>query len=209
MKQLTEKNRKMGAIIIASLIIVIGIIVAIVIGFNKELKYDESQKIDIYIEQQFDVSKIKEIANEVLGRRNVVETVEVYEDMISIRAKTITQEQKDNIVNKVKEIYEFKQTAENTVIEIIPAVRITDMYKQYIIPFIITGIIVLIYMLIRYYKSGIVKIIAETILIPVVAELLLLSIIAITRIPVGRFIPILVIAMYIASVTYIVKINEK
>lgn len=209
MKQLTEKNKKTCAIIIASLIIVVGIIVAIVIGFNKELKYSESQKIDIYIEQQFDESKIKEIANEVLGRKNVVETIEVYEDMVSIRAKDITEEQKNNIVNRIKENYEFKQTTENTIIETVPAVKITDMYKQYIVPFLISGIIVLIYMLIRYYKSGILKVLAETILTPLIGELLLLSIISITRIPVGRFIPILVIIVYVGSILYVVKINEK
>lgn len=209
MKQLTEKNKKTYLIAIISLIIVVGIIVTIVIGFNKELKYSESQRIDVYIEQEFEISKIKSIANEILGKDNIVETVEMYEDMVTIRAKSISEEQKNDIVSKIKENYEFKQTTEDTTIETIPSTKIVDMYKKYIVPFTISGILVLAYILIMYHKLGIVKVLVETILIPVVAELLLLSVIAITRIPLGRFTPILVIAMYIASVIYIVKRNEK
>lgn len=209
MKQLTEKNKKTCLIAVTALIIVVGIIVTIVIGFNKELKYSESQRIDVYVEQEFDISKIKSITNEVLGTNNIAETVEMYEDMVTIRAKSITEEQKNEIVNKIKENYEFKQKTEDTTIEKIPSTKIVDMYKKYIVPFTISGILVLAYILIMYHKSGIVKVLVETILIPVVAELLLLSIIAITRIPLGRFTPMLVIAMYICSVIYIVKRNEK
>lgn len=32
--------------------------------------------------------------------------------MVTIRAKSISDEQKDSIVNKIKENYEFEQTAE-------------------------------------------------------------------------------------------------
>lgn len=209
MKQLTEKNKKTCLIAITTLIIVVGIIVTIVMGFNKELKYSETQSVDVYIEQEFDMDKVKSITNEVLGNNNIVETVEMYEDMVTIRAKTITEEQKNDIVTKLKENYEFEQTAEDTTIKKIPSTKIIDMYRKYIVPFSISGILVLAYILIMYHKSGIVKVLVETILIPVVAELLLLSVIAITRIPLGRFTPILVIAMYIASVIYIVKRNEK
>ena len=209
MKQLKEKNKKIIAIIIISLIIIAGIIVTILLGFNKELKYEQTQSIDVYIEQEFEQSKIKEIVNEVLGKGNMVEVVEIYEDMITIRAKNISEEQKNNIVNKIKENYNFEQTAEETTIKNISAARLIDMYKNYIIPFIISGILVLVYMLIRYRKKGIIKVLSSTILVPVMSVLLLLSIIAITRIPVGRFIPIVVILVYVLSVLYIVKQIEK
>ena len=210
MKQLKEKNKKIIAIVIISLIIIIaGIIVTVVLGFNKELKYSQSQSIDIYIEQQVDQNKVKDIANEILGTDNIVEVVEIYEDMVTIRAKSISDEQKNNLVNKIKENYEFEQTAEETTIKNVPAARLIDMYKNYIIPFAISGIVVLIYMLIRYRKKGILNVLAKTIFIPVIAMLLLLSIIAITRIPVGRFIPVVVILVYILSILYVVKKIEK
>ena len=209
MKQLKGKNKKILAIIIISLIIIAGIIVTIILGFNKELKYSQTQSIDVYIEQQVDRNKIKDIANEILGRNNMVEVVEIYEDMVTIRAKNISEEQKNNLVNKIKENYEFEQTAEETTIKNIPAARLIDMYKNYIIPFAISGIVVLVYMLIRYRKKGILKVLTKTIFIPIIAILVLLSIIAITRIPVGRFITVVVIFIYVLSILYVVKQIEK
>ena len=205
-----QKNIKIIVISIMTLVILAGIVVTGIYGFNKELKYSQSQSIDVYIEQEVDVSKIKEIVKENLGNsNNMVQTVEIYKDLVTIRAKEITDEQKNNIVNKIKENYEFSQTAEDTTINTVPATKLIDMYKKYIVPFAISGVLVLIYMAIRYYKKGILKVIGRTIIFPIFGELFLLSIIAITRIPVGRFTPVLVIAMYIASILMAIKQNEK
>ncbi len=209
MKQLTEKKKKILAFSVIALIIVIGIIVTIVLGFNKELKYKQNQSIEIYVEQKVDEKKIKEIANQVLGKKNLVETIEIYQDMVSITAETISEEQKNEIVNKVKENYEFEQTAENTAIKTNVKTRIWDMYKNYIIPFIISGVVVFVYMIIRYRKSGILKVMLRTLIIPIIAELLLLSIIAITRLPLGKFTPICVITVYIISIVYVIRRNKK
>ena len=102
-----QKNIKIIIISIMTLIILAGIVVTGIYGFNKELKYSQSQSIDVYIEQEADISKIKEIVNENLNNsNNMVQTVEIYKDLVTIRAKEITEEQKDNIVNKIKENYE-------------------------------------------------------------------------------------------------------
>ncbi len=205
-----QKNIKIISIAIIALVIIAGIVVIGIWGFNKELRFEQSQSIDVYVEQKVDESKIKEIVHESLnGNSSMIQMVEIYKDMVTIRSKEITEEQKDNIVNKIKENYEFDQTAENTTINDVPATRIIDIYKKYIVPFVISGVLVLIYMSIRYYKKGILKVIARTILIPVFAEMFLLSIIAITRIPIGRFTPVLVIGMYVASILIVIKETEK
>lgn len=205
-----QKNIKIIIISIMTLIILAGIVVTGIYGFNKELKYSQSQSIDVYIEQEADVAKIKEIVNENLGNsNNMVQTVEIYKDLVTIRAKEITDEQKNNIVNKIKENYEFSQTAEDTTINTVPETKLIDMYKKYIIPFTISGVLVLVYMAIRYYKKGILKVLGRTIIFPIFGELFLLSIISITRMPVGKFTPVLVITMYIASILMVIKQNEK
>ncbi len=206
---MNQKNKKIIISAIIALIIIAGIVVVSVWGFNKELRYSESKRIDILIEQNFDEGKIKDIADEVLGMHNMVQTVEVYKEMVTIRAREITEEQRNTIVNKIKENYEFEQTAEKTDINTVPATRIRDMYKQYVLPFVISGVLVVAYMAIRYYKKGVFKVLAKAICIPVVAELLLLSWIAIVRIPVGRFVPVLVLLVYVASVWYTMKEIEK
>ena len=205
-----NKNIKIIVIAIMTLVILAGIVVTGIFGFNKELKYSQGQSIDVYIEQEADVSKIKEIVDENLGNsNNMVQTVEIYKDLVTIRAKEITDEQKNNIVNKIKESYEFSQTAEDTTINTVPETKLIDMYKKYIVPFTISGVLVLVYMAIRYYKKGILKVLGRTIIFPIFGELFLLSIISITRMPVGKFTPVLVIAMYIASILMVIKQNGK
>ena len=205
-----KKNIKIIAIAIMSLVILAGIVVVGIFGFNKELRYGQGQVINVYVEQMVDVTNIKKLVNECLaGKTNMVQTVEIYQDYVTIKAKEITEEQKNNIVNKLKENYEFSQTAEDTTIENVAATKYIDIYKKYIVPFAVSGVIVLAYIVIRYHKKGILKVLGRTIIIPVFGELFLLSIIAITRIPVGRYTPVLVIAMYITSIMIVIRENEK
>ena len=204
-----QRNKKIIAIAILALIILAGIVVVNILGFNKQLEFKQGQSIDVYVRKEIDEKKIKEIANEVLGKENMVQLVEIYKDMVTIRAEQITEEQKNNIVNKIKENYEFEQTAEETVINTVPATRILDMYKHYVVPMLISGVIILAYMLIRYNKKGIIKVLLRTILIPIIAELVLLSLIAITRVPLGVYTPILVIIVYLAGIVFVTKKNEE
>ncbi len=207
--------KKRDAIILAiiMLIIIIGIILTCTIGFKKQLRFSDSQKMDIYVGEEIDINKIKDIANEVIGNKNMVQIIEIYGDMVTIRANSITEEQKNTIVNKTKELYEFEQTAENTNVENIPATRIRDILKQYVLPLTIAGAIILGYMLITYHKKGLVKVMLNTILIPIILELLLFSILVITRIPVGIYTPSLILLVLVLAITYVVcriqKLPEK
>ena len=189
------KKKNVIILAIAMIIVIAGVIVASTIGFNKQLRYQDSQKIDIYVASEVDVDKIKSIANEVLGKQNMVQTIEIYQDMVTIRAKSISDEQKDSIVNKIKENYEFEQTAEKTEIKDIPATRIRDMFKKYVLPFVLSFIIILVYMVVRYRQKGILNVFAQTMAIP--------------RIPVGVYTPTLVLVVYLASITYTVIKVEK
>ena len=204
-----QKNKIIIASSVIALIIIAGIVAVYMWGFNKELRFSQTQKIDIYVEQKVDKNKIKEITNEVLGMHNMVQTIEIYEDMVTIRAISISEQQRNSIVNKVKENYEFEQTAEKTEIDTIPATRFRDIYKQYVIPFVISVVLIVAYMAIRYYKKGLLKVILKTVLIPVIAELLLLSWMAIVRIPVGIFTPTFIILVYAASIWLVIKEIEK
>ena len=192
---------------------IIGIILTCTIGFKKQLRFSDSQKIDIYVGEEIDINKIKDIANEVIGNKNMVQIIEIYGDMVTIRANSITEEQKNTIVNKIKELYEFEQTAENTNVENIPATRIRDILKQYVLPLTIAGAIILGYMLITYHKKGLVKVMLNTILIPIILELLLFSVLVITRIPVGIYTPSLILLVLVLAITYVVcriqKLPEK
>ena len=129
----------------------------------------------------------------------IIQKVEVYEDSVSITAKDITDEQKQNIIEKINEKYETELSADSTQIQTIPHTRGRDIAKPYIAPFVIATVIILLYMAVRYRKIGIGKTLLKTILISVVAQATLLSVIAITRIPVGRLTIPMIVAVYMLT----------
>ena len=53
------KKKNVIILAIAMIIVIAGVIVASTIGFNKQLRYQDSQKIDIYVASEVDVDKIK------------------------------------------------------------------------------------------------------------------------------------------------------
>ena len=125
--------------------------------------------------------------------------------MVTIRAKEISEEQKNEIINKIKEIYEFDQKAEDTAITEVPATRYIDLYKPYIMPFIISTVLIILYFIIRYRKQGIAKVFIYSSLSLIIGEWVGLSIFAITRVPMGRITPVLVIIIYISIIMSLQK----
>lgn len=204
-----QNSKKIISIALIALVIIVGIVVVCVWGFNKELRYAQGQRIDILVDQKVNIEKVKSIADEVLGMHNTVQVVEIYQEMVTIKAGSISEEQRNSIVSKLKENYEFEQTAEDTDITTVPATRFRDIYKQYVVPFVVSMILVTLYMMVRYYKKGALKVLIKTLAIPVVSELLLLSWMAIVRLPVGRFTPALVLLVYVVSLWATMKEIEK
>ncbi len=194
-----SKKTKVLALLIA-VVILAGVIVTCTVGLNFDLRYQATKKIQLYLEKDFEIADIKQITNEVLSNQKVIiQKVEVFEDTVSILAKDITEEQKANIITKVNEKYGTELSAENITITNVPHTRGRDIIKPYIMPFMIATIIILVYMVIRYYKIGALKTLAKTIALLVLAQAVLLGIMAIARIPIGRITIPLVLAVYVLS----------
>ena len=207
-KKMTKKSKIIITII--TLIIIAGIIVTLTVGLNFDLSYKDSKRIELYLQKDFNVSDIKQITDEVLqGEEVIIQKVEVYEDTVSIRAKEITDEQKQNLVNKVNEKYGIELSADSIEIESIPNTRGRDIIRPYIVPFIVVTLIVLVYMSARYNKLGMMKVIFKTIIISVVAQALLLSIMAITRLEIGILTIPLVITVYLLTLIGLTAYFEK
>ena len=198
MKETTKKQKIIIAIII--LIIIAGIIITATMGLNFDLRFQESKKVELYLGKDFEIKDIKEITNEVMPNQYViVQKVEVYEDSVSIIAKDINDEQKQNLVNKVNEKYGTEISNDTTEIVTIPHTRGRDLVKPYILPFAISMIIILVYMAVRYRKLGVIKTVLQTIFVCILTQVVLLSIIAITRIPVGRLTMPISVAVYLLT----------
>ena len=208
MKQLIKS--KQLKIILIVLLIIAGIVMIAVKGFNFDLKYQDTQKVELYLETEFNISDIKQITNEVFGNQKVmIQKVEVFEDSVAITTTSITDEQKENLITKINEKYGTELTAEDTQIEDIPHTRGRDIIKPYIIPFAIAIIVTLIYMGIRYYKLNTAKVIAKGIGIMLLTQILLFCIMAITRIPIGRLTIPMVILVYLVTLFAITSKFEK
>lgn len=198
MKNMSVKSKIL--IIIMIIVIVAGIIVIGTKGFNFDLKYEKSQKIELYLEQEFEVNDIKDITNEVMpGKQVIIQKVEVFEDTISIIAKEITDEEKSNLITKINEKYGTELSADSVEIEDIPHTRGRDIIMPYVVPFIIATVIILVYMAVRYHKLGSVKAIAKVIGVNILTQIILMSVIAITRIPFGRLTIPMVLVVYLLT----------
>ena len=65
MKDISQKT-KIVALLIA-IIVIVGLIVTLTVGFNFDLRYQETKKIQLYLEKDFEISDIKQITDEVLA----------------------------------------------------------------------------------------------------------------------------------------------
>ena len=179
-------------------------------GFNFDLKYQDTQRVELYLKTEFNISDIRQITDEVFGNQKVmIQKVEVFEDSVSITTTSISDEQKSNLITKINEKYGTELTAEDTTVEDIGHTRGRDIIKPYILPFAIAVIVVLIYLGIRYHKLSIAKVIAKSIGIMALAQILLFSVMAITRIPIGRLTIPMVILVYLLTLFGITNMFEK
>lgn len=203
-------NNKILILIIA-IILIAGVAIAVIKGFNFDLKYEEAKKVELYLQKQFEISDIKKITDEVIPNQKVlIQKVEVFEDTVSIITPNITDEQKSNLINKINEKYGTELSADSTQILTVPHTRGRDIIKPYIAPFLIATIIILIYMAIRYYKLGIINTILKTIFTLILVQAVVLSITAITRIPFGRLtIPIIIMAYILTLICLTTKFEKK
>ena len=197
-----QKNTIILTVLIA-IILIVGAIVIATKGLAFELKYQDSQKVELNIGKEFKTEDVKQITNEVFDNQPVkIQAIEVYKDAISITTTEISEEQKTNLVNKINEKYETELKSEDITIESIPHTRGRDIIKPYITPFIIITIIILVYLMIRYYKLNSLKVLIESIGIIALSQMELLGIMAITRMPIGEFTIPMVLLVYMIS-TYI------
>lgn len=203
------KTKNKVLCLLGCLIIVVGIIFWMKDGFSIELQYADREQINLTNKKSFDKLDIEQIASEVLGStRYFVQEVEMFGNSISIVADEITEEQRNDIVKKTNEKYNIDIKAKEVEIVSIPAIKIQDIIKPYIVPGIVTIMTLLVYFLIRFKDLNWKKVLAKVVIIPIFAELLLYSVIAITKIPFGRIVIACGIGLYVITIYILTNIFE-
>lgn len=203
------KTKSLVIYIVICLIIIAGIAVWQAKGFRTELQYAPRYQIQLSNYTGIEISDIESIASEVLvDRRFFVQPVETFGNAVAIVSTSITEDERNTIVEKFNEKYSTELKNENVEIVIIPFTRIKDIIKPYIAPGIATLLLVTAYFLIRFRKLGCGKVLIKTLALPIVAELLMFSIISIARIPIGRLSVAFAIGLYMISILALTTIFE-
>lgn len=202
---------KTKKILIFSLIILIlaGMVIVALKGFNVDLMLQKHDSIEYIIGKDFEIKDIKQITKEIfLKKKVVIRTIEVFDDAVSINVSSITEEEKNNLIEKLDEKYKNGEQTEDVQIISNPPIRIRELVNPYIIPTIIAFGLIYILEEVKLYKNikkSYLRIL-ESIIRVIVLELSLLSLIAICRIPVSILtIPLLLVIAMIEIILYFNK----
>lgn len=183
-------------------LLIAGIIVIAVKGFNVGLKYSENTQIAINIGKIFEINDIKQITSEVFkGQRVIIQKVELYEDMVQITVKEASEGQINELNTKINEKYELENSIDDVEVVQNANVRLRTLIKPYILPISILSIVTILYAMIVYRKQGILYVLYTTAMAIVAPQAILSSLYAVTRIPINRLTSIIAVVVYIASIT--------
>lgn len=207
----------MKKIIYAVLICVIiaGIVIIATLGLNADIIYSKNVQIDVYIGKTVDIKDIESIAREVFpGERMMVQEIELFQDMVSITISDNRTEEELNtkieeLNTKINEKYELENSVDDISVTHNPKIKLSSLIMPYALTIGISMIIILVFVGIRYKKLGVLKTLVTYILSIGAAEMILLSIIAITRLPINRFVIPVGLLLLIVIITILGFKNEK
>ena len=207
----------MKKIIYAVLICVIiaGIVIIATLGLNADIIYSKNVQIDVYIGKIVDIKDIESIAREVFpGERIIVQEIELFQDMVSITISDNRTEEELNtkieeLNTKINEKYELENSVDDISVTHNPKIKLSSLIMPYALTIGISMIIILVFVGIRYKKLGVLKTLVTYILSIGAVEMILLSIIAITRLPINIFVIPVGLLLLIVIITILGFKNEK
>ena len=147
------KTKNLIIYILICLIVIAGIAVWNAKGFNTELQFSSRKQIVLSNYTGIEISDIKSIVSEILGNTEyIIQPVETFGNSVSIVARDITEEQKTKIIEKFNEKYKTELKSDNIEIKSIPFTRIKDAINPFILPGIISLIIITLYGIYSFIK---------------------------------------------------------
>ena len=196
-------------------IIIAGIVIIATVGLRADIIYSKNVQLDIYIGKNYEIKEIESIAKEVFpGERVIIQEIEMFNDMVSITlADNRTEEELDakieELNTKINEQYEIENTVDDIAVTHNPRIRLSSLIIPYAVVLGISMIVTLVSVGIRYKKLGIVKTLVTYLLSIGAAEMVLLSVIAITRFPINRLVIPIGLLLLVIVVTILGFISEK
>ena len=199
---------------ILALIVLVGVVLVVTIGLKLDMKNDANTKIYVYIGKEFDNNDIEQIAKETFETDSaIVQKVEIYNEMALITIKEQNteniNEKIESLNSKINEKYGLENKKEDIVINNETKINMYSVIKPYILPMLISLIVILVYSSIIYRKLGILKNIIIYVLTVIGSQLLYASILVITRLPFNMFIIPIGLIIYAITIVVVTIIKQK
>ena len=195
-------------------LIIAGIVIIATLGLKADIIYSKNVELDVYLGKSFEMKDIRNIVSEVFPKeRVIIQEIELFEDTVSITLKDNRTEEELNskieeLNQKINEKYELENKTEDITITHNPKIKLSSILIPYVYSLGISVIIVLVYVGIRYRKLGILKTLITYILAIGATEMVLLSVIAITRFPINRLVIPLGLLLFVVVITILGFSNE-
>ena len=206
----TNKNSKKIVILGLILLIIAGLIVVSLKGFQVSLMFGKHESVELKVGKEIDIKIVQEICDQIFdNEKYVIKELEVFGDSFQLNIKSITDDEKTNLINQVNEKFQTQKTVDDLKVHSVSNRRIRDVIKPYMMPMVIVFAIVMIYTLIRFRKIDAFKLIIDYIWKIILTEIILLSAVAIIRIPVNDVLINLFMIVAIVELVYFISKNEK
>lgn len=196
------------------LIIIAGIIIIPTIGLRADIIYSENVEIDVYVGKTFERKDIESIVSEVFpDERVIIQEIEMFNDMFSLTLQDNRSEDELNakieeLNNKINEKYGTENTVDDISVTHNSRIRLSDILIPYAVTIGISVVVILVFVGVRYRKLGVIRTLITYLLSIGASELLLLSIIAITRFPINRLVIPVGLVLFVIVVTILGFVNE-
>lgn len=188
---------------IIAIVILLGIIMYFVHGFNVGSKFGEYTKLGLYLESGINLDEIKPIVSESFnGKDAAYQDVEYFGEMVLITLPAVSNEEIDGFVSKINEKYSIDYTAEDLNVLTMPGQSLHEIINPYIVPVLILFVILMIYFAIRYKALGLTKMLIKPLIVVVISLAFIISIFLIGNFPLDNgLVPVSLIALA-ASLIY-------
>lgn len=172
-----------------ALLIIAGAVVVLFKGFNVDLMLKQHEELVYTFKVDYNLQDVNKVCKDVFKDKEYrLLEYELFNDAVLVCSESITEEEKESLVNNLNDFYykdnvEQALKVEDVTVNSIPNVRIKDWIKPYILPICITYAVIAIYTLVRFRKIGSLKLLLELLLYVALVTAIILSIIAIVRLP--------------------------
>ena len=188
-----------------AIIFVVSLIMTAVKGLNVGTYYSEGYSIRFSIKDTINVEDVEQMAKDIWGKDYLVQKLELFNDSVEIKVKDYTDEQLNQLKDRVNEKYSEELEITNLKIEQVSNIKIRNVIEPYIIPVILSLVIVLIFYAIRFRGA---RKMLELLLWIIAVEGIAYSVYAIGRLPFNTLTMPITMSLYILTILGFTTINE-